>query len=166
MQKYAYLLIIPLIFAADRWTKVLIVEHLRYLASLEVTPFLSIVHVRNYGGAFGFLSQHGASTYIFLVFPIIIIAGLIYYLLRYRHPAAVQFSLVCILAGALGNMYDRLLDGYVTDFIDVYYGSFHWPAFNIADTSISVGIGLWLLAQLFNKQGTGSGVQGPGKKKD
>jgi signal peptidase II len=160
MQKYAYLLIIPLIFAADRWTKVLIVEHLRYLASLEVTPFLSIVHVRNYGGAFGFLSQHGASTYIFLVFPIIIIAGLIYYLLRYQHPAAVQFSLACILAGAMGNVYDRVLDGYVTDFIDVYYGSFHWPAFNIADMSISVGIGLWLFTQVFGKSGQGAGGKG------
>jgi len=148
MQSYAYLLIIPLIFAADRWTKALIVEHLRYLGSIEIAPFLSIVHARNYGGAFGFLSQHGASTYVFLVFPVIIIGGLIYYLLRYQHAAVVRLSLACILAGALGNMYDRLVDGYVTDFIDVYYGNLHWPAFNIADMSISVGIGLWLLAQL------------------
>ena len=163
MQRYAYLLIIPGIFAADRWTKALIVEHLKYLGSIEIAPFFSIVHARNYGGAFGFLSQHGASTYIFLVFPIIIIAGLIYYLLRYQHPAAVQFSLACILAGAVGNMYDRLTDGYVTDFIDVYYRNLHWPAFNIADMSISVGIGLWLFTQLFGRSGQGAGVKGQGK---
>ena len=53
------------------------------------------------------------------------------------------------MAGALGNMYDRLRYGYVTDFIDVYYKQYHWPAFNIADMSISFGIGLWIFAQLF-----------------
>jgi signal peptidase II len=149
MPKYAYLLIVLLICVADRWTKALVVDHLPYLASADVSPFLSIVNARNYGGAFGFLSQHGAATYIFLVFPIIIIAGLIYYFLRYQHSAAVKFSLTCILAGALGNIYDRLCCGYVTDFIDVYYGQYHWPAFNVADISISFGIGLWLFAQLF-----------------
>ncbi len=149
MQRYAHLLIIPFVFALDRWTKALIVEHLRYLTSIEVTSFFSIVHARNYGGAFSLLSHHESSTYIFLVFPIIIIAGLIYYLLRYQHTEAVNCSLALILAGALGNLYDRLIHGYVTDFIDVYYRSYHWPAFNVADMSISFGIGLWLLAQIF-----------------
>ena len=149
MQRYAYLLIVLLICAADRWTKAVIVERLPYLSSTDIAPFLSIVNARNYGGAFGFLSQHGAAAYIFLVFPIIIIAGLIYYLLRYQHAAAAKFSLACVLAGALGNLYDRLRYGYVTDFIDVWYNQYHWPAFNIADMSISFGIGLWLFAQLF-----------------
>jgi signal peptidase II len=57
-------------------------------------------------------------------------------------------------------VYDRVLDGYVTDFIDVYYGSLHWPAFNIADMSISVGIGLWLFTQVFGKSGQGAGGKG------
>jgi len=149
MQRYAYLLIVLLIVVADRWTKVLVVEHLPYLSSIDITPCLSIVHARNYGGAFGFLSQHSAATYIFLVFPIVIIAGLLYYLLRYRHTATVTFSLACILGGAVGNMYDRLRYGYVTDFIDVYYKQYHWPAFNVADVCISFGIGLWIFAQLF-----------------
>ncbi|MBP1731301.1 MAG: lipoprotein signal peptidase [Deltaproteobacteria bacterium] len=161
MQRYAHLLIIPVVFFGDRWTKILIVEHMQYLSSIEVTSFLSIVHARNYGGAFGFLSQHGASTIIFLVFPIVIIAGLIYYLLRYRHPLLVNIALACILAGALGNIYDRLLYGYVTDFIDVYYGKYHWPAFNVADASITCGIGLWMFTQLL---GPGSRAQGPERK--
>ena len=156
MQRYAYLLIVPLVLIADRLTKALVVEQLAYLSSVDVGPFLSIVHARNYGGAFGFLSQHGAAAYIFLVLPFIIIVGLVYYLLRYQHPAAIKFSLACILAGALGNLYDRLCYGYVTDFIDVYYGQYHWPAFNVADVSISCGIGLWLYAQLFVRPGHGS----------
>ena len=149
MPSHAYLLIVLVIVVADRWTKALIVERLPYLSSTDITPYLSIVHARNYGGAFGFLSQHGAAAYIFLVLPIIIIVGLVYYLLRYQHTVAVKFSLTCILAGALGNMYDRLRYGYVTDFIDVYYKQYHWPAFNIADASITFGIGLWIFAQLF-----------------
>ena len=150
MPSHAYLLIVLLIVAADRLTKVLVIDHLTYLNSMDITPYLSIVHARNYGGAFGFLSQHGAAAYIFLVLPIVIIAGLLYYLLRYQHTGTVKFSLTCILAGALGNMYDRLRYGYVTDFIDFYYKQYHWPAFNIADMSISFGIGLWIFTQLFS----------------
>ena len=166
MQRHAYLLIVPLIFAADRWTKVLVVERLSYLASVDVAPFLSVVHARNYGGAFGFLSQYGAATHVFLVFPIIIIAGLIYYLLRYEHTAAVKYSFTCILAGAIGNIYDRLCCGYVTDFIDLYYGQYHWPAFNVADMSISFGIGLWLFAQLFlAKKDSNPNIQIPNRSK-
>ncbi len=149
MPSHAYLLIVLLIVAADRLTKVLVIDHLTYLNYMDITPYLSIVHARNYGGAFGFLSQHGAAAYIFLVLPIVIIAGLLYYLLRYQHTETVKFSLTCILAGALGNMYDRLRYGYVTDFIDFYYKQYHWPAFNIADMSITFGIGLWIFTQLF-----------------
>jgi len=163
MQRYGYFLIVLLIVVADRWTKAVVIEHLPYLSSTDIAPYLSIVHARNYGGAFGLLSQNGAAAHIFLVFPIIIIAGLVYYLVRYRHSGTVTFSLTCILGGALGNMYDRLCYGYVTDFIDVYYKQYHWPAFNIADMSISFGIGLWIFAQLFERSGQGSGVKGQGK---
>ena len=150
MPSHAYLLIVLLIVAADRLTKVLVIDHLTYLNYMDITPYLSIVHARNYGGAFGFLSQHGAAAYRFLVLPIVIIAGLLYYLRRYQPTGTVKFSLTCILAGALGNMYDRLRYGYVTDFIDFYYKQYHWPAFNIADMSITFGIGLWIFTQLFS----------------
>ncbi len=162
MPGYAYLLIVLLIVAADRLTKILVIKHLAYLTSIDITPSLSIVHARNYGGAFGFLAQRGDAAYIFLVLPIMIIAGLIYYLLRYQHTETVKFSLTCILAGALGNMSDRLCYGYVTDFIDVYYKQYHWPAFNIADMSITFGIGLWIFAQLFGRSGQGSRGKGQG----
>ncbi len=145
----AYFLIVLFIVAADRLTKVLVIKHLVYLTSVDIAPCLSIVHARNYGGAFGFLSQHGAAGYIFLFLPLIIIGGLLYYLLRYQHPETVKFALTCVLGGAVGNMYDRVRYGYVTDFIDVYYKQYHWPAFNVADMSITFGIGLWIFAQLF-----------------
>ena len=149
MQSVPYLLTVLLIVASDRLTKVLVVKNLPYLSAVDISPYLSIVHARNYGGAFGFLSQDSSAGYIFLVLPIIIICLLVYYLLRHRHTATVMFALTCVLAGALGNMYDRLRFGYVTDFIDVYYKQYHWPAFNVADMSISFGIGLWIFAQIF-----------------
>ena len=149
MPGVAYFVILVLIVVADRWSKVLVIDHLAYLHSIDIAPYLSIVHARNYGGVFGFLSQHGEAAYIFLFLPVVIIACLIYYLVRYTHTDTVKFALTCVLAGALGNMYDRFRYGYVTDFIDVYYQQYHWPAFNIADMAITFGIGLWMLVQLF-----------------
>src|SRR5271157_1668828 len=162
MPSHAYLLIVLLIVALDRLTKILVIKHLAYLTSTDITPYLSAVHARNYGGAFGFLAQHGDAAYIFLVLPVIIIAGLIYYLLRYQHTETLKFALTCILAGALGNMYERVRYGYVTDFMDVYYKQYHWPAFNIADMSITFGIGLWIFAQLLGRSGQGSRGKGQG----
>ncbi len=165
MPSVTYFLIVVLIVSADRLTKLLVTKHIAYLNALEITPYLSIVHARNYGGAFGFLAQHGAAGYIFLILPIIIIGCLVYYLVRYPHTGTVRFALTCILAGALGNMYDRIRYGYVTDFIDVYYRQYHWPAFNIADMSITFGIGLWIAAQIFQQPGHGSQVTGDRTKK-
>jgi signal peptidase II len=66
----------------------------------------------------------------------------------YRFSAGKMFALALILSGAVGNVYERLFYGYVTDFLDFYFKNYHWPAFNVADISISTGIGLWLFAEL------------------
>jgi signal peptidase II len=87
------------------------------------------------------------------VIPLAIIAGLAYYLVAYRLPNWSRFSLAFVLSGALGNMYDRIFfDGSVLDFLLVSYKSYYWPAFNVADMSITFGIGLWLTTQLFIKE--------------
>ncbi len=150
MRRYLIFIIIPLIFALDRWTKVVISERIPYLESVNITSFFSIVHVRNYGGAFSLLSQHPFSKYIFTFLPLIIIFVLIYILIKHLLPFSKTLSLVCILSGAIGNIYDRLINGYVIDFLDFFYKHYHWPAFNVADISISFGVCLWLYMELLS----------------
>lgn len=149
MQRYAHLLIILPIFLLDRLTKALVEEHLPYLSSVKITSFLSIVNWRNKGGLFGLMSQHSAGQYVFLVIPLVIIGGLAYYVVAYKQPFWSRLSLTFVLSGALGNIYDRISYGYVIDFIDVFYNGYHWPAFNVADASITFGIGLYLYTQIF-----------------
>lgn len=145
----------PLIFCLDQWTKRLVTENLRLMEGVEITPFFTLVNWRNLGGAFGFLSNHPLGKHVFTVFPLVIAAALIYVIIAYRFPLLKTFSLACILAGALGNIYDRIAYGHVIDFLFFHYKSFQWPAFNVADISISTGIGLWLLAELLASLGKG-----------
>jgi signal peptidase II len=126
----------------------LIAANLPFGDASPVFSWLSIVHWQNKGGLFGLMANHGAGRMVFLLIPLVIIAGLVYYLIAYRPSLLSRLSLTFVLAGAMGNMYDRISYGYVIDFIDVSLGSYHWPAFNVADSSITFGIGLWLLAQL------------------
>jgi signal peptidase II len=155
LQRYAHLLILPPVFALDRWTKYLIETHIEYGDGWSVLSWLSIVNGHNTGGLFGFLAHNPAGRVMFLVLPLVIIVGLFAYLTFYRLPLWTRLSLAFVLSGALGNMYDRLFYGYVVDFVDVaYWGSRHWPAFNVADSAITLGIGLWLFSQLVLKEGT------------
>jgi signal peptidase II len=148
MRRYLVFLIVPCIFLLDRWTKILVIQNLAYLESIDFTSFFSLVHARNFGGAFGFLAGYGFAKQIFTFLPLLIIAILAYMMLAYRFSMGKMFALALILSGAIGNIYDRLFLGYVTDFLDFYYQNWHWPAFNVADISISTGIGLWLFAEL------------------
>jgi signal peptidase II len=150
MRKYLIFLIVPVVFIVDRLTKILIVQNVDYPGNIDITPFFSIVHARNYGGAFSLLSQHHLAKYIFTFLPLAIIGVLIYIILAYHFEFTKKFSLICILSGAIGNVYDRLAQGYVVDFLDFYYGKYHWPAFNVADISISFGICLWLYVELID----------------
>ena len=153
MQRYAHLFIILPVFFLDRWTKLLVQDGLPLGGALHLSSWLSIVHWKNKGGLFGMMSQSDASRYIFLLIPLAIIAGLAYYLIRRRLPLLTRLALTFVLAGAIGNMYDRIAYGSVVDFILVSYKTYYWPAFNVADMSITFGIGLWLYAQLFTKDG-------------
>lgn len=148
MRRYAFLALIPVIFALDRVTKYLIMQDLPIMGEVKITSFFSIVHVRNLGGVFGILNQGGYARYIFLVVPAIVAFVLIYILIRYTMRDARTLALSLILAGALGNIYDRFFYGSVVDFLDFYYGTHHWPAFNVADIAVSVGIGLIVLLEI------------------
>ncbi len=94
------------------------------------------------------LAQNPYAKYIFTFLPLAVIGVLFYVVFAYTLEFSKRFSIICILSGAIGNMYDRLIQGYVVDFLDFYYGRHHWPAFNVADISISFGVCLWLFVEL------------------
>ncbi|HOI74326.1 MAG TPA: signal peptidase II [Syntrophales bacterium] len=144
LRKQAPLLaIVILVVLADQVTKAWVTTAMNLHESIQVIPGLfSITYVRNPGAAFGFLA--GASPLVRLTFFIavtLLAIGLILYsLFKDRFiQASWRIPLVLILSGALGNLADRVRFGEVIDFLDFYIGSAHWPAFNVADSAITVG---------------------------
>jgi len=112
----------------------------------------------HYGASvFGLLSRYEFARTIFTYLPLLIVTILIVVLIVYRIAFAKRLALVSILAGAVGNIYDRVLYGSVVDFLDFYYGVHHWPAFNVADIAITFGICLWLFLELFHTKKTAHG---------
>lgn len=114
---------------------------------VEVMPGLNFTLVYNRGAAFSLLSDAGGwQRWFFAVFALIVSAVILVWLRRVLREDRLQASgLALILSGAIGNVLDRLQHGHVIDFIDVHYGGWHWPAFNVADSAITVGV-LLLLA--------------------
>lgn len=133
------LLVIALVSASDQLSKLWIRAHLELGESLSITDRLSFIYIENTGSAFGLLANQ---TFLIII---ISIAALLFILLflRYLSPATTLsiVSIGLIMGGAVGNLIDRLRFGYVTDFIYFrLWGNFHWPAFNIADAAITVGV--------------------------
>ena len=154
--KYTKLAIVAgLVVLADQVSKAFILKHLSYHQSITIIKgFFDITHIRNPGGAFGLMANMSPifRTVIFL-FISSLAAGLIFYFYK-KTPSshsllATAFAL--IFGGAIGNLIDRLRFGNVVDFLDIYLGNFHWPAFNIADSAITVGIFIFLFHLLFKK---------------
>ena len=105
---------------------------------LTITSFLDVAHIHNFGISFGFFSGI-VSPWIFILVGIIV-TGFIFYMLIKSTNHMEKWGFTAIIAGALSNIADRALNGYVTDFIYLHYQDFYWPAFNFADIYISVGI--------------------------
>ncbi len=138
-------IIFPLvILIIDQLTKEIIRRSLKPFDVIPVTPFFNIVHISNKGAAFGMMS--GAGNTFFIVVSLIAIS-VIFYLLVKERENYLAYSL--ILGGATGNLVDRILYGHVTDFLDLYIGRYHWPAFNVADSVLTLGIGILALKILF-----------------
>ncbi|MCK9273830.1 MAG: signal peptidase II [Syntrophales bacterium] len=131
------------VIVSDQVTKFLIRDSLGLYETIPVIEGLfNITYIRNPGAAFGFLS--GASPFfrsLFLTLITVAVIALIIYILgkNDRQERLLHVSLSLVLGGAIGNLIDRIVFGEVTDFIDLYIGSAHWPAFNIADMAISAG---------------------------
>jgi len=134
---------------ADQFTKWLLARSLAAGEVVHVTGFFNLVHVFNKGAAFSFLANAGGWQRVFFIGVTIAAVSLIVYLLR-RHGGDRLFclGLALILGGALGNLWDRVMLGHVVDFLDFHAAGWHWPAFNVADSAITVGAALLILETL------------------
>ncbi len=145
-----YLLLSLAVLVLDQWTKWLIESHLSTYASVEIIPgFFNLTHVRNTGVAFGLFAAHGSAVGTWVLSGLGILAlGFvgIYFRQVPRGERMLLFALALILGGAIGNLMDRIASGGVTDFLDFYVGQYHWHTFNVADSAITVGIGLMILS--------------------
>jgi signal peptidase II len=148
LRKSHFLLISLAILVLDQWSKWLIELHLTEHVAQPVVPgFINLTHVRNRGVAFGLFSDGGVSTPLLLTLLGLVALAIVgvYFFRTASQDRLLLTSLALILGGAVGNLVDRIASGEVTDFVDVYIGLHHWPAFNVADSAISVGIALMAL---------------------
>jgi len=145
-----WLLVSIVIVALDLWTKSIASEALSLYRPVEVTSWLNMTLAHNYGAAFSFLSDAGGwQRWLFTILAAVVTVVLIVWLFRLQAKEKLTAAaLGLIIGGALGNLIDRIMNGYVVDFIDVYYQDWHWPAFNLADSAITGGVILLLLDAL------------------
>jgi signal peptidase II len=130
---------------ADQLTKLAVSTLMYYGQSIPLTGFFNLVHVWNTGAAFSFLADAGGwQRYFFIVITLGVSIALVVMLRKPRtRTEALGYSLV--LGGALGNGFDRVVRGYVVDYLDFYWRNWHWPAFNVADSGITLGVFLLVL---------------------
>ena len=144
-----------LVVILDQMTKLLILKNLPLYHSITVIPgFFNITHIHNPGGAFGFLAHQPSSVrnFLFILLSSFAVCFIFYFYKNTNrtHPLlASGFAL--ILGGAIGNLIDRIRFGEVVDFLDVYVRNYHWPAFNVADSAITVGVTIFIFHLLFKK---------------
>ena len=139
----------------DQVTKQLVVRNLEWFDSIPVMPHLNLVYLRNTGAAFSMLAD--APPAFFVLLGVAVSVGILIWLRR--HPQGerlVAVGLSLILGGALGNVIDRVTRGYVVDFVDFYWGGWHFAAFNLADTAITIGA-VMMIIDAFRKPADDSG---------
>ncbi|MBI4641452.1 MAG: signal peptidase II [Candidatus Tectomicrobia bacterium] len=147
--RYFPIIVIPIIVLLfDQTSKYMIDTHMGLYESREILRhFFHITYIRNPGAAFGFLADgsHSTTRYFFMAATLLAIGVILTIYHRNEvQGVTLRFSLSLILGGALGNFIDRLRFGEVIDFLDVHWYQYHWPAFNVADASISLGMGLFI----------------------
>jgi signal peptidase II len=130
------------VIALDQWTKQLVTERMAEFDRYVVTPMLELMRLHNEGAAFSFLSRaSGWQRWVFVGLGVAVSAGILVWLRRLpsRGHHLLAAGLSCLLGGALGNVIDRVLLGHVVDFIRVHYEEHYFPAFNVADSAITIG---------------------------
>ncbi len=137
------------ILIADQVTKTLILQHYRLGDSTFITSFFNIVRAHNTGAAFSFLSDAGGwQRWLFTGIGVVATIFIVWQLRAHPGQKLFCFSLSSILGGAVGNVVDRLMHGYVVDFLDFHANGWHFPAFNLADSAITVGAVCLILDEL------------------
>jgi signal peptidase II len=138
-----------LIVVLDQFTKVLILGSFQYGERLPITSFFNLVRVHNHGAAFSFLADAGGwQRWFFTALGIVAALFMVWMLRSHSGQRLFSSAITLILGGAVGNVIDRLLHGYVVDFLDFYWGRWHFPAFNLADSAITLGAILLILDEL------------------
>jgi signal peptidase II len=149
-------LIALIVLVLDQLTKTWVIAEF-YLGQREIiTSFFNLVHVHNYGAAFSFLSDAGGwQRWFFAALSAVVSAVIIVWISRLPKTRWIEsLALALILGGALGNLYDRLVLGYVVDFLDFHWSGSHFPAFNVADSGITMGAVLLILDMFITDQDT------------
>lgn len=143
-----WLILAAAVALLDQATKQLVLANLQLGQVVPVTRFFDLVLVFNPGAAFSFLATHGGwQRWFFTVLAMSICTWLLVLMHRHRHERLLPAAFALIIGGALGNVYDRLVHGAVVDFLHFHYAGYSWPAFNLADSAITVGVVLMLWAQ-------------------
>ncbi|HSN87522.1 MAG TPA: signal peptidase II [Thermoanaerobaculia bacterium] len=158
--KLHYLLVSLGVIVLDQWTKWLVEINLPHYTAQQIIPgLLNLTHVRNTGVAFGLFASHGmngGSWLLTLLGLVALTAVGVYFWFAPVHDRLLLLALSLVVGGAVGNLIDRMSSGAVTDFIDVYVGTWHWPSFNVADSAISVGIVLMAIDSFRSRKAPGS----------
>lgn len=148
----AWIVVALLVVAADQGTKWAIIEWIDLYGRVPINSFMNLTHQQNTGAAFSFLA--GASGwqrwfFVILATAVSAVIGVWLWRIRTDGPLVLMAGLSLVLGGAIGNLIDRARLGYVTDFIQVWFGSWAFPSFNVADSAISVGAALLIIDALF-----------------
>jgi len=157
MRKYFFLIAV-IVLLLDRIAKWAIASNIALHDSVVVIPgFLRLTHVQNTGAAFGLFAESSFQWKVgalvsFSILALVIVSALLW---KNSHSlSTTTIGLSLILGGAMGNLWDRMVSGHVVDFLDFYVGSYHWPAFNVADSAIVVGAILLVAEIVFTKSAT------------
>ena len=149
---FAWMAVAALVVIADQVTKWAIVEWVALYERVPLNSFINLTHQRNTGAAFSLLADAGGwQRWFFVGLASVVSVVLAVWLWRIRNQghAVLSAGLALVLGGAIGNLIDRIMLGYVTDFIQVWFGSWAFPSFNVADAGISVGAALLIIDALF-----------------
>ncbi len=142
---YGWFSISAIIVALDLYTKSVIQQAFAYGERLTVTSFFELVRFHNEGAAFSFLADAGGwQKWFFTAVSVVAVVVITYLIIKHNSQKLFCWGLALVLGGAIGNLYDRVTLGYVVDFLYFHINDLYWPAFNVADSAICVGVALLL----------------------
>ena len=151
-----YLGIVIAVIAIDQLTKIMVVSNFSLYEKIVIIPgYLNFTYVTNRGAAFSLLAEVDSPWrhYFFIVVSSLAVVLLTIFWLRVRQKSPfLGWGIALIAGGALGNLIDRVRSGAVIDFIDAHWHGYHWPAFNIADSAICIGVTIFMILSLFEKE--------------